>query len=554
MHSIGELANCGINVELMAVGTTGEQFNNTAELRPMKYEEAMALPSWAEWEESVDAEHERFKKHKVWRPVLRSEIPPEAKVLSSTWAMKQKADGTKRARLNARGYEQVDGEHFKADDIAAPVVNTMTIRICFVLLAMTAWYAHLMDVQGAFLTGEFGNGERLYMDVPKGFERYYDAAKYVLLLLKTIYGLRQSAKRFWLRILEVVRFLEYVKSQADPCLYFKWTNDGLCLWLSWVDDCLMIGPKNQVMKTREGILEQFECDDVGEMKEYVGCKIERGDGYLKVTQPVLMRSLQDEFELPEGNPPLTPAPANTDLPYCKPEDKLPDKLMTYYRSGVGKLIHLVRWTRPECWNPVRDLTRYMTAANGAHITAMHRVMKYLVSTKEKGLYIEPTKRWDGKDRNFEFEIGGEADSNYASAHDRKSTSGWRTYLCGASVSEKSSTQRNTTLSVTEAELVAGTDCAQDMLYIKKILESMGLKVKLPMILKIDNKGFVDFTKSWTTAGRMRHIDCRYYFLRELREAGIIVVEWIDTTRNTSDLFTKNTDKETFMKHSSTLIR
>jgi hypothetical protein len=104
MHSIGELANCGINAEIMAVGTTGEQFNNTAELRPMKYEEAMALPSWAEWEESVDDEHERFKKHKVWRPVLKSEIPPGAKVLSSTWAMKQKADGTKRARLNARGY------------------------------------------------------------------------------------------------------------------------------------------------------------------------------------------------------------------------------------------------------------------------------------------------------------------------------------------------------------------------------------------------------------------------------------------------------------------
>jgi hypothetical protein len=79
-------------------------------------------------------------------------------------------------------------------------------------------------------------------------------------------------------------------------------------------------------------------------------------------------------------------------------------------------------------------------------------------------------------------------------------------------------------------------------------------VKLPMILKIDNKGFVDFRKSWTMARRMWHIDCQYYLLRELREAGIILVEWIDTTRNTSDLFTKNTDKATFMKHSSTLIR
>jgi hypothetical protein len=44
-------------------------------------------------------------------------------------------------------------------------------------------------------------------------------------------------------------------------------------------------------------------------------------------------------------------------------------------------------------------------------------------------------------------------------------------------------------------------------------------VKLPMILKIDNKGFVDFRKSWTMARRMWHIDCQYYLLRELREAG-----------------------------------
>jgi hypothetical protein len=71
--------------------------------------------------------------------------------------------------------------------------------------------------------------------------------------------------------------------------------------------------------------------------------------------------------------------------------------MTYFQSGVGKLIHLVQWLRPECWNPVRDLTRYMTAANGAHITAMHRVMTFVVSTKKKVLYIKPRKRWDGKD-------------------------------------------------------------------------------------------------------------------------------------------------------------
>jgi hypothetical protein len=48
--------------------------------------------------------------------------------------------------------------------------------------------------------------------------------------------------------------------------------------------------------------------------------------------------------------------------------------------------------------------------------------------------------------------------------------------------------------------LAGTECAQDMLFIKKLLESLELQVKLPMILHIDNKGFVDFTQNWNTGG------------------------------------------------------
>jgi hypothetical protein len=52
---------------------------------------------------------------------------------------------------------------------------------------------------------------------------------------------------------------------------------------------------------------------------------------------------------------------------------------------------------------------------------------------------------------------------------------------------------------------------------------------------------------------MRHIDCRYYFLRELREEGIIKVVWINSERNSADIFTKNTDAKTFEKHAATLI-
>jgi hypothetical protein len=67
------------------------------------------------------------------------------------WAMKKKADGTYRARLTARVYEQIDGLHFDSSDTSVPVVNDITIRIVF----MAGWTAMLIDVKGAFMNGRF---------------------------------------------------------------------------------------------------------------------------------------------------------------------------------------------------------------------------------------------------------------------------------------------------------------------------------------------------------------------------------------------------------------
>jgi len=79
---------------------------------------------------------------------------------------------------------------------------------------------------------------------------------------------------------------------------------------------------------------------------------------------------------------------------------------------------------------------------------------------------------------------------------QKSISGYRVLLEDAPVMFKSSTQKSVALSVCEAEQTAGVLCAQDMLYVQHILESMGLKVKLPMILEMDNRGAVDLANNW----------------------------------------------------------
>ena len=52
------------------------------------------------------------------------------------------------------------------------------------------------------------------------------------------------------------------------------------------------------MEAKQQMIERIDCDDVGEMKEYIGCKIDRKGGQLKLTQPVLLQSFIDEFHLP----------------------------------------------------------------------------------------------------------------------------------------------------------------------------------------------------------------------------------------------------------------
>jgi hypothetical protein len=129
----------------------------------------------------------------------------------------------------------------------------------------------------------------------------------------------------------------------------------------------------------------------------------------------------------------------------------------------------------------------MTIPRQSHWKAMLRCMKYVVLTPECGLVLKSKRKWDGKDKNFEFEISGMVDAEYAKDKEcRQSISGYCTFLEGAVVSAKSKQQRCVTLSTTEAEMMVMADCVQDMMFIRDVLQSMELKVKFPMVIYCDN--------------------------------------------------------------------
>jgi hypothetical protein len=92
---------------------------------------------------------------------------------------------------------------------------------------------------------------------------------------------------------------------------------------------------------------------------------------------------------------------------------------------------------------------------------------------------------------------------------------------------------------------AGVLCAQDILYVQHILESMGLKVKFSMIIEMDNKGAVDLANNWSIGGCTRHVDVQQCFLQELKESKVLDIHWIKGSENNADAFTKNLDGPAF---------
>ena len=126
----------------------------------MKYEEAIAKDPKG-WDKAVEKEHEQVTSHEVFKAMPKDQVPKNAKILTSTWAMKHKADGTLGARVTVRGHKQEAGEHCKETGVSSPVVNEASIFIALILIMLARMHAEMNDVQGAFLEGLFSHGKKL---------------------------------------------------------------------------------------------------------------------------------------------------------------------------------------------------------------------------------------------------------------------------------------------------------------------------------------------------------------------------------------------------------
>jgi hypothetical protein len=84
----------------------------------------------------INKEYDRIIENNFWIPKKLKDLPLNAKLLTTTWAMKKKLHGQYRARITPLGFLQDDGIHYFSHSTAAPVANELTIKIVLTLLTL----------------------------------------------------------------------------------------------------------------------------------------------------------------------------------------------------------------------------------------------------------------------------------------------------------------------------------------------------------------------------------------------------------------------------------
>ncbi len=404
-----------------------------------------------------------------------------------------------------------------------------------------------IDVETAFLYGDLE--EEIYMTVPEGLTYFEDIPEVESMCTKltaTIYGLVQAARQFWKKFVKTLTDpwkLGFRKSKADPCILVKRDKKmGPMLIYTYVDDLAIFGtPEGRAwMKTE--IKRYFNIKEEGKLTEYTGVKItETEKGYI-LRQDEIIDRMEKNFGYSLKDVKSCESPMKPGYSIKRPQ-KLEDCISPIdqkkYRSGVGSLNYLVKHTRVDLCNCVRELSKVLDGASTQHMKDLYRAMKYVLDTRTLGFPIEPSFIPDDPLNGWIIEAW--SDSDWAGDLDnRHSVTGYEIYVNGVLADKKSHLQKIVALSSCEAEYIAMAETASRILYIVNILESLGVVIQYPITLYADNQGAIFLTSNESTS-RTKHIDVKHHFLRELVEGPnpVIKVVYVPSQDNRADVYTKN---------------
>nr|GEZ36134.1 ribonuclease H-like domain-containing protein [Tanacetum cinerariifolium] len=204
---------------------------------------------------------------------------------------------------------------------------------------------------------------------------------------------------------------------------------------------------------------------------------------------------------------------------------------SHYHGTIGTLLYLTA-SRPNLKFAICMCAWYQARPSEKHVHAVKRIFQYLRGTVNRDL-------WYPKDSSVALKTF--SDANHAGCQDtRRSTSGSLQFLGERLICWSSKMQKSAAISSTEAECIALSGCCAQILRMRSQLTDYGLGFnKIPMYC--DNKSVIAVIAlccNNVQHSRSKHIDIRYYLIKEQVENGVIELYFVNREYQLADLFTK----------------
>ncbi|GKA41333.1 retrovirus-related pol polyprotein from transposon TNT 1-94 [Tanacetum coccineum] len=468
-------------------------------VEPKNFKQAMTEPSWID---AMQEEIHEFERLQVWELVS---CPDKVMLIKLKWIYKVKTDEfggvlKNKARLVAQGFRQEEGIDF--EESFAPVARIEAIRIFVANAANKNMTIFQMDVKTDFLNGELK--EEVYVSQPEGFvDQEYPS--HVYKLKKALYGLKQAPHAWYDMLSSFLISQHFSKGAVDPTLFTRKAGNDLLLVQIYVDDIIFASTNTALCNEfANQMTTKFKMSMMGQMSFFLG---------LQISQNADPAGCRDSRRSTSGSTQLL---CDTLVSWSSKKQK--STAISEHQSDT-KVLTMMMEILPEpisnklCGSdPIdtpmvdkskldEDLHRKQVDPINYRGMIVKQIFQYLKGTIDMGLLYS---------KDSCITLARYADADHAGCQDtRRSTSVSAQFLGDKLVSWSSNKQKSIAISSTEAEYIALLGVSAIALCCKNVQHS-----------------------------RSKHIDVRYYFIKEQVENGVVELYFVRTEYQLADIFTK----------------
>jgi len=478
---------------------------------PVSIAEALSRPDAARWREAIAKEIKALQDNKVYEVVDKDKLDASLNTIDSKFVFRIKADGTYKARLVARGFQQRYGIDYS--ETFATVAKAESFKILLAVAYAMKKCVRVIDIKTAFLHGELN--QPVYLLPPQSSE--------VWLLHKSLYGLKQAPLEWQTKLHTALINMGFNNLSADTLLYRR----GGEYLLVHVDDIFIVSDSAEdVNRLVKAIGARFPLVDHGAKNvNWLGIQVQRTDEGFYLNQTAHIENILDLAGMRDAKAAATPLPTGMKLRKATDEDAI---TKAPYRQIIGKMIYLLM-TRPDIAAAVSFLSQHVGKPTETHWNGLQHLLRYLKGTKKLQLHIG----------SKQLQLNGFCDSSFGDDLDsRRSQHGYVFFLGTSPITWVSKRQHITALSTTEAEYICIATAGKTAVWIKRLMNELGLDNSEPVQMNVDNQGAIALANNPVHHERTKHIDVMYHRIREWIQDKQIHLKYCTSQENTADVLTK----------------